>query len=134
MKQVSQWMMITGTLLIWTIKFVIRPFVHIPPGLKPLMGIAPNLLGSFLLPFGACLFFQRFFRLQTQKQLSLTCCVGLLLVIVNEYLQRIPFFGRTFDYMDIVFSVVGVFFGHLVFGRLMNIRASSLAATAGEIK
>jgi hypothetical protein len=70
--------MIVGTLLIWTVKFIVRPFIHIPHGIKPLVGLAPNLVGSFLLPFGACLFFQRFFRLQSSSDLTFTCSFGLL--------------------------------------------------------
>lgn len=120
LKNISRWTVITGTLLIWTVKFLIRPLVHIPPLLQPLVGFAPNLIGSFLLPFGACWFFQRYFRLQTQRDLTFTCSFGLLLVIINEYLQLIPVFGRTFDYLDIFSSVIGVFCGHLVFGRLMG--------------
>jgi hypothetical protein len=127
LKTVSKWTMIAGTLLIWTVKFIVRPFVHIPQGIKPLVGLAPNLVGSFLLPFGACLFFQRFFRLQSSSDLTFTCSFGLLLVIINEYLQIIPFFGRTFDYLDIFSSVVGVFCGHLVFARLMAGQSSPVS-------
>lgn len=119
-KSISKWTIIIGTLLIWIVKFVIRPFVYIPSSVKPLVGLAPNLVGSFLLPFGACLFFQRFFRLQTPAHLTFTCSFGLLLVIINEYLQLIPFFGRTFDYLDIFSSVIGVFCGHLLFAKLMT--------------
>jgi hypothetical protein len=120
LKNISKWTVITGTLLIWTIKFIIRPYIHIPHALKPLVGFAPNLIGSFLLPFGAYWIFKRFFKLQTQADLTLTCSFGLLLVIINEYLQLIPIFGRTFDYLDIFSSVVGVACGHLVFGKLMS--------------
>lgn len=130
LKHISRRVVILGTLLIWTIKFIIRPLVHIPPALKPLVGFAPNLIGSFLLPFGACWFFQRYFRLQTTRDLGFTCSFGLLLVIINEYLQLIPVFGRTFDYLDIFSSVVGVFCGHLVFARLMGsqmVRAEQLS-------
>lgn len=119
LKNISKWTVIAGTLLIWTVKFIIRPFVHIPHSLKPFVGFAPNLVGSFLLPFGACWFFQRFFKLQTQIDLIFTCCFGLLLVIINEYLQLIPVFGRTFDYLDILASVAGAFIGYFVFARLM---------------
>jgi hypothetical protein len=126
LKIVSKWVVIAGTLLIWTVKFIIRPFVHIPHPLKPFVGFAPNLIGSFLLPFGACWFFQRFFKLQTRADLTFTCSFGLLLVIINEYLQLIPIFGRTFDYLDIFSSVVGVFCGHLVFGRLMSSQVEQL--------
>ncbi|GAC1441392.1 MAG: hypothetical protein NVSMB63_08920 [Sediminibacterium sp.] len=119
LKNISKWVVVSGTLLIWSVKFIVRPFVHIPHYLKPLVGFAPNLIGSFLLPFGACWFFQRAFRLQTQRDLALTCCFGLLLVIINEYLQLIPLFGRTFDYLDIFSSVAGVLAGYLVFTRLM---------------
>lgn len=119
LKKVSRRIMIAGTLLIWSIKFLLRPFVSIDPALKPLVGLAPNLIGSFLLPFGACWFFQRIFRLETETDLNITCCFGLLLVVINEYLQLIPVFGRTFDYLDIISSVIGVFLGHLYFKRLM---------------
>lgn len=119
LKRISRQVMVIGILLIWIIKLVIRPFVHIDPFFKPLIGLAPNLIGSFLLPFGACWFFQRIFRLETEIDLNITCCFGLLLVVVNEYLQLIPVFGRTFDYLDILSSVIGVFIGHLCFRRLM---------------
>ncbi len=122
----SKWMVITGTVFIWAIKFLIRPFVHIPHPLKPLIGFAPNLIGSFLLPFGACWLLPRIFKLQTAADLTFTCCFGLLLVIINEYLQLIPVFGRTFDYLDILASVVGVFCGHFVFARLMVSRISQV--------
>ncbi len=119
LKTVSKWTLIAGVLLIWIVKFIIRPFVHIPFPVKPLIGLAPNLVGSFLLPFGACLFFQRFFRLENSRDLAFTCSFGLLLVIINEYLQLIPAFGRTFDYLDIFSSVLGVFIGHIVFAKLL---------------
>jgi hypothetical protein len=134
LKHVSKWVVISGTLLIWSVKFLLRPFVHIPVSLKPFVGLAPNLVGSFMLPFGACLFFQRFFRFENTKDLAFACSFGLLLVIVNEYLQRIPVFGRTFDYLDILSSVAGVFIGHLVFARCMNSRSHiSDMATNGHI-
>lgn len=120
LKKASRRMMIAGTLLIWSIKFLVRPFVFIDPAFRPLIGLAPNLIGSFLLPFGACWFFQRIFRLETTTDLDITCCFGLLLVVINEYLQLIPVFGRTFDYLDIISSVVGVFFGHLYFKKLIT--------------
>ncbi len=129
LKKISMYVVVSGTLLIWMIKFIIRPFVHIPHAWKPFVGLAPNLIGSFLLPFGACWLFRRFFRLETRQELTFTCCFGLLLVIINEYLQRIPLFGRTFDYLDIISSVIGVFIGHLVFAKLMTKQSAPLNAT-----
>lgn len=130
LKSVSKWIVITGTLLIWTVKFIIRPFIHVPDAMKPLVGFLPNLIGSFLLPFGACWFFQRYFKLQTPADLTYTCSFGLLLVIINEYLQLIPAFGRTFDYLDIFSSVVGVFCSHLVFAKLMLSQVSQIGQKA----
>ncbi len=126
LKNFSKWVMIVGVLLIWIVKFFVRPFVHVPASLKPFIGLAPNLIGSFLLPFGACLFFRRFFRLETAQDLTFTCSFGLLLVVINEYLQLIPVFGRTFDYLDIFSSVMGVFLGHVVFGKLLSKSATKL--------
>lgn len=119
LKKWSKWVVISGTLLIWIVKLIIRPFVHIPVFLKPLAGISPNLIGAFLLPFGACWFFKKYFILRTLLHLRLTCWFGLALVIINEYLQMIPVFGRTFDYLDILSSFAGVFAGYLAFARLM---------------
>jgi VanZ family protein len=125
MKQVSKHFVITGTLIIWMIKYIIRP-LHLfdEPGTF-LLGIAPNLIGSFLIPFGAYWFFSgrnfllaRIFRIQSFYDLRQVCLLGLCMLIVNEYLQRIPLFGRTFDYNDILFSLIGLLVSYFVFGRL----------------
>ncbi|HVX27716.1 MAG TPA: hypothetical protein VHB70_15300 [Parafilimonas sp.] len=52
-------------------------------------------------------------------EVKLTCASGLLLVVINEYLQLIPLFHRTFDYLDILASFVGIFIGYKVFIRMM---------------
>jgi len=57
LKKISKWVTITGTLVIWSIKFVIRPLQPHEEAARFLLNIAPNLLGSFLLPFGAFWFF-----------------------------------------------------------------------------
>ena len=89
------------------------------------LNIAPNLLGSFLIPFGAYWFFSgrnflvaRVFKIETPYDLRLVCLLGFAMLIVNEYLQLIPFFGRTFDYNDILFSSVGLLTSSFIFGRL----------------
>jgi len=46
--------------------------------------------------------------------------MGLGMLIINEYLQLIPFFGRTFDYNDIIFSSVGLMLSYFVFGRIQQ--------------
>lgn len=122
LKKLSAYVVLSGTLIIWMIKFVVRPFVHIPYWLKPFTGIAPNLIGSFLLPFGACWFFHRIFRMQTIQDLKIATWFGLVLVIINEYIQMIPIFYRTFDYLDILFSVVGVICGYFAFAKAMSSR------------
>ena len=125
LKQLSKWVVITGALIIWTIKLVIRP---IKPGgetTQYFLNVAPNLLGSFLIPFGACWFFSgrnflvaRIFKLECQYDLRLVCLMGFGMLVVNEYLQLIPYFGRTFDYNDILFSSVGLIISCMVFGKI----------------
>lgn len=90
-------------------------------------GIAPNLFGSFLIPFAAYWFFNgrnslvaRVFRIQSMYDLRLVCLAGLGMLIINEYLQLIPFFGRTFDYNDIIFSSVGLMASYLFFGKMQS--------------
>lgn len=127
LKQSCRLILITGILLIWTIKFIIRPLNLFDNPAKFFLGIAPNLFGSFLIPFGAYLFFcgrnyllARVFRLQSLYDLRLVCTMGFGMLVINEYLQLFPFFGRTFDYNDIVFSSVGLMVSYFVFGRMQQ--------------
>jgi hypothetical protein len=126
-KRISRQYLIIGTLLIWTIKFVIRPLHLFEDPMNFFLGIAPNLFGSFLIPFGAYWFFTgrnfwvaRIFRLQSVYDLRLVCILGIGMLIVNEYLQLIPFFGRTFDVFDIFFSMVGLGASYFAFNRLQQ--------------
>lgn len=116
---ISKWTLYSGVAMIWAIKYFVRPFVHLSAPLKFFAGLAPNLLGSFLIPFGACWMFGWVFGMRTIKELKIACCVGLILVVINEYLQLIPFFGRTFDYLDILFSFIGVIIGYFTYAKLM---------------
>lgn len=127
LKQTSKHIVISGTLLIWIIKYVIRPLHLFDEPLTFFLGIAPNLLGSFLIPFGAYWFFSgrnffiaRIFRIQTAYDLRMVCMLGFGMLVVNEYLQRISFFGRTFDYYDIIFSSVGLLAAYFVFGKIQQ--------------
>src|ERR1041385_6999638 len=107
LRNYSRLIVVCGTLVIWTIKLIIRPFGFYSAWLTPAIGCAPNLVGAFLLPFGAYWLFKKYFAFQNIADVRLTCWFGLLLVIVNEYLQLIPVFGRTFDPLDILASFVG---------------------------
>ncbi|MBE2229318.1 MAG: hypothetical protein IAE96_01595 [Chitinophagaceae bacterium] len=127
LKQISKRLVIYGTLVIWTIKFFLRPFFSFEAPLQFFLGIAPNFLGSFLIPFGACWFFSgrnhrlaRLFRTEDAGDLRQVCLLGFGLLVLNEYLQLFPVFGRTFDYFDILFSSVGLFFAWITFGRLQQ--------------
>jgi hypothetical protein len=127
LKRTSKKIVITGTLIIWAIKFIIRPLHLFDEPAKFFLGIAPNLFGSFLIPFGAYWFFSgrnfllaRVFRIQSMYDLRLVCLMGLGMLIINEYLQLIPFFGRTFDYNDIIFSAVGLMASYFIFGRIQK--------------
>lgn len=132
LKQVSKRLVIAGALLILAIKFIIRPLYWADDAAKFFLGIAPNLFGSFLIPFGVYWFFSRdgfstarIFKIQSSYDLRVVCMVGLGLLIINEYLQLIPYFGRTFDYFDIVFSAVGLSAAYFVFGKIHQYKKQS---------
>ncbi|MEI9908789.1 MAG: hypothetical protein WDO71_03430 [Bacteroidota bacterium] len=83
LKQVSKRIFIIGTLVIWTIKFIIRPMHWFDDPARFFLGIAPNLFGSFLVPFAAYWFFSgknffvaRVFRIQSMYDLRLVCLMG----------------------------------------------------------
>jgi hypothetical protein len=99
---------ITGTVTIIAIKFAVRPYLHFAQPVKYLLGIAPNLLGAFLLPFGCYWLLGKFINLHIAKQFKWFCMLCFALLVINELLQLIPVFGRTFDYNDIAASAVGL--------------------------
>ncbi len=100
--------LIIGAVIIEAIKWGIRPYFNFAQPTKFLLGIAPNLLGSFLLPFGCYWILGKYINLHSDKQFRWFCMVCFVLLIINEMLQLIPVFGRTFDYSDIAASVAGL--------------------------
>lgn len=130
---------IAGTIIIWLIKFGIRPYFHFDAFPKFVLGVAPNLLGSFLIPFGAVWFFEgrknffgRFFSIQSVMELRFICITGFVLLLINEYLQLFPVFGRTFDYYDIFFSAVGLCLSYFVFGSMGQYSLRELLSPASH--
>lgn len=118
--------MITGTLLIWTVKFILRPVIGTSGFTSFFLGILPNLLGSFLIPFAAFWFFKgrnhfvaKIFRIGELQELRSVCWMGFGLVVINEFLQLYPLFGRTFDVNDLLFSFIGTIASYMVFARLI---------------
>ena len=108
-------LVIAGTLFIWIIKLLVRPYLPLDGSLNFVMGVTPNLVGSFLVPFGAYwiythpqFFNGRLLRFNFFSDMRIVCLFGFSLIVVNEYLQLIPVFGRTFDYFDIVSSALGL--------------------------
>lgn len=131
-KQLCRQVVILGTLLIWLIKFLIRPLHLLPHGADFMLGVAPNLLGSFLIPFGAYWFFHgrdhlmgRLLRLQNAVELRQVCLISFGLLVLNEYLQMFPVFGRTFDVYDILMSVPGLGLSYFSFMWLQQRYAAS---------
>jgi hypothetical protein len=140
LKRISRRLVIVGTLIIWVIKFLVRPLALFDDPLKFFLGIAPNLFGSFLIPFGAYWFFSgrnflvaRVFRIQSAYDLRLVCLMGLGMLIINEYLQLIPFFGRTFDLYDILFSMVGLLTSYFAFSRVQQRYAQPQAQAEDQL-
>ena len=125
LKQISKWVVIIGAIIILLVKFAIRPACDCNQPLKFILGIAPNLVGSFLLPFFACLLFSgrenllaRIFRIHSLGDLRQVCLLGFGMLLVNEYMQLFPVFGRTFDYFDLVFSAIGLTAAYFTFGKI----------------
>lgn len=122
-----KWTVLIGTLLIWTVKLAIRPYIHLDPSVNFILGITPNFLGAFLVPFAAywiythALFFNgSLMRFDFFSDTRIVCLFGFSLAVINEYLQLIPFFGRTFDYFDILFSALGLLLSYYAFAALQR--------------
>lgn len=120
LKKTSVLIVITGVLLILVVKSFIRPgCVGDPKAIVFLFGIFPNLLGSFLLPVGVFMFEESLFFLHEKSSLALYCFCCFCALVLNEYLQMIPLFMRTFDYYDIIASAIGLAAGFIVTSNIM---------------
>lgn len=127
LRNYCKWVVITGTVFICIIKFAVRPFLHLDPSLKFIAGVAPNFIGAFLIPFGAYwlythsqFFNGRLMRFDFFSDTRIVCLFGFSLSVINEYLQLIPVFGRTFDYFDILFSALGLIGSYYGFSGLQR--------------
>ena len=119
LKIFCKYTLISGAVTIETIKWVIRPNIHPSQPLIFILGIAPNLLGSFLLPFGGYWLLSRYINLHDEKQLRLFSIVAFGLLAINEFLQLIPVFGRTFDYYDIEASAAGLIIAYFLCSKYL---------------
>ena len=136
-KQICKRLVIAGALLILAIKLIIRPLYFEDDPAKFFFGIAPNFFASFLMPFAVYWLFNckdfsiaRILKIQSPYDLRLVCLIGLGMLIINEYLQLIPFLGRTFDYFDIIFSAIGLAAAYFVFGKIQSYKKRSYEINA----
>ena len=127
LRLLSKRVVIVGILCIWLVKLVIRPYADLTETVRYGMGIAPNLIGSFLVPFAAYWLYThplllngRLMRFPFCSDPRFVCLFGFALGIINEYLQLIPVFGRTFDYNDIAFSSLGLVLSYYCFSSLLR--------------
>lgn len=118
LKNYSRAIVVFCILLILLVKYIIRPYVHIPGAVQVMVDIAPNLFGSFMLPFGISWLLGGYFKIQAIIDLKRICLLSLIVIIVNEYLQLISVFGRTFDYLDIIASFISTAAAYFMYNRL----------------
>lgn len=122
MKNTCRNILVTGTILIWFVKFWLRAYLHNHGLSNYMLGVFPNLMGSFLVPFGVYFFFNNkdsilgsFINMRSSGSLLQVCILSFCMLVVNEYLQLWPIFGRTFDYADIASSAAGLLLAYRFF-------------------
>ena len=122
--------LLTGILFLIVLKSFIRPvYQDAPDGIIFLMGILPNLLGSFLLVYGIKVFDRYLYFFYDTNLLRYYCFLCFAALLINEYIQLIPLFLRTFDYFDIAASVVGLTAGYSMIVR-SQVRQERTIATS----
>jgi hypothetical protein len=122
-----------------SVKLAIRPLYYELPVVGFLLGIAPNFISAFALPFLLhCLPAMRIrpvsamLDVLTPSKLRLCCALGFGLLVINEVFQLASVFGRTFDYYDILFSAFGLAGGYFVFSRMAEWRSMPAWENAGN--
>jgi len=127
LRVLCKWNLVAGIILIGAIKLFIRPYAEAHTIYNFFLGIAPNLVGAYLLLFASHLFFPLHFIFSSERWLRTATFYFFVLLSINECLQRIPVFGRTFDYYDIVASAVGLFLSYSFFLKWLTGKVAKTA-------
>jgi hypothetical protein len=104
--------------LIILIKFVLRPIYFNDPNFSLLLGIGPNFLASFSGIFIAHKLLQYSFWFNFNVPIKIALLVWWLVAILNEVLQLIPLFGRTFDWLDMLASMFAIPFSYWAYTKI----------------
>jgi hypothetical protein len=122
-----KWITLAGVVLILIVKIFLRPYIHVHGIARLTLGVAPNFLASFFMPFGAFWLYSHpqfcngsLLRYNFFSNIKITCLFGFFLIVVNEYFQLLPVFGRTFDVYDILFSAIGYLLSYYSFSLLQR--------------
>ncbi len=106
-RQQAKYFVLIGLFLMITIQYVIRPSYHHHNWFKVVLGFAPNLLSSAFIPV---LFFvvggKMLPKVSMKSLLALHVMIAGLLCMY-ELLQMITVFGKTFDYLDLLATIIG---------------------------
>jgi hypothetical protein len=107
---------VTCVIMVWLVKLFIRPYFSFPYPVKFLLGIAPNFLDGFLLPF-AITWARSYIpvtlskygvMVKPERTLRYSCLLTFLFLILVEGMQLFSFSMHTYDHWDIAASAVGV--------------------------
>jgi hypothetical protein len=100
---------IAGIAFIFCIKFIIRPYLHVPSYFQIFVDVAPNFICGLIFPFMIYWLSNNLIHLKTKLSVQAACIIAFLGLTVNEFSHLMPIFKRTFDVHDIIFSAIGIF-------------------------
>jgi len=99
---------ITGLITMFAIQYYIRPNYPERDLLKVLMGCFPNFISGIIIPYAGYWLFSKQINYYSNITLTFIHVALCFMLLVYESLQAIPFFGKTFDVLDVTTTFIGV--------------------------
>jgi ABC-type protease/lipase transport system fused ATPase/permease subunit len=103
----AKYFFVVGLLLMITIQYIIRPAYHHHNWLKVVLGFSPNLLSAAFIPVLFFVIGGKMLPKVSMKSLLALHIIIAGLLCMYELLQMITVFGKTFDYLDLLATIIG---------------------------
>jgi hypothetical protein len=111
---------IAGLIAMFSIQYYIRPNYPDRDLLKVLMGCFPNFISGIIIPYAGYWLFSRQINYYSSITLAFIHIALCFMLLTYEALQAIPFFGKTFDVLDVTTTFIGVSVSYFSMRSLMS--------------
>jgi hypothetical protein len=133
LKLYAKIVVIAGLIAMFSIQYYIRPNYADRDLLKVLMGCFPNFISAIIIPYAGYWLFSKQINYYSGITLAFIHIALCFMLLTYEALQAIPFFGKTFDVLDVTTTFFGVSVSYFTLRSLLSQAVIEMDATADNV-